>query len=112
MRMHQSKTQSLWQLLLLGALGGCLTGANALAQGEVPADPPPVGSPGVVPEKIEPQRPIGEPGQGETLSEELQRTRGVIKPTPGLDPGLVQPPPDGGAATTPVIPPPPTVQPQ
>ena len=87
-----------------------LVGANAvLAQATVPADPPPAGTPEVVPEKIEPNRPIGppppgSPAQAESLSDELSRTDGVIKPPPAVDPEMVEPPPDGGSARTPVIP--------
>lgn len=82
---------------------------------EVP--PPPVG-PDAPPEQIRPGPPIGAPGTGGTLSEELSRSGGVITPPQNVDPGMVQPPPDGGAATTPVIPPPgspggdPNVQPK
>jgi hypothetical protein len=80
---------------------------QALAQEPtVPADPPPAGSPEVVPEKFEPQRPIGPPPQTDTLSEELSRTGGVIHPPKGIDPELVEPPPDDGAAVGPVIKPP------
>ncbi len=84
-----------------------LAGAPGMAQEPtVPADPPPAGSQEVVPEKIEPDRPIGEPPPGETLSDELSRTGGVIRPPAGVDPELVEPPPDGGAAVGPVIKPP------
>lgn len=98
--------------LVVAAIFASLAAATVVhAQPAVPADPPPVGSPDVVPEKIEPDRPIGEPPpadapQGESLSDELSRTGGVIEPGPSLDPEMVEPPPDGGAATTPVIPPP------
>lgn len=85
-----------------------LAGAPGMAQEPaVPADPPPAGSQEVVPEKIEPDRPIGgPPPPGETLSDELSRTGGVIRPPEGVDPELVEPPPDGGAAVGPVIKPP------
>jgi hypothetical protein len=83
------------------------TSATLAQEPTVPADPPPAGSPQVVPEKIEPDRPIGgPPPPGETLSEELSRTGGVIRPPAGMDPELVEPPPDGGAAVGPVIKPP------
>lgn len=98
-------------LLVAAILASLAAVAPLHAQPAVPADPAPVGSPDVLPEKIEPDRPIGEPPptdapQSETLSDELSRTGGVIEPGPNLDPEMVEPPPDGGAATTPVIPPP------
>jgi len=79
----------------------------ALAQEPtVPADPPPAGSPEVVPEKIEPH-PRAAPGNGqESMTDKLAPTGGVIKPPEQVDPGMVEPPPDNGAAVTPVIPPP------
>ena len=48
------------------------------------------------------------PDTGAPLSEELERSEGVIVPAdPGVDRDMAQPPPDtGGAATMPVIPPP------
>ena len=51
------------------------------------------------------------PGRGAPLSEELERSEGVIAPAnPGVDPGMVKQPPDTGAtATMPVIPPPGTL---
>jgi hypothetical protein len=83
-----------------------LASGPALAQATVPADPPPAGSPEVVPEQIEPDRPIeAPPAEGESLTDELTRTRGIIEPPQGVDPEIVEPPPDGGAAVTPVIPP-------
>lgn len=108
------------RLAVVGTILGTGFGGDAWAQAVVPADPPPAGSRGVVPEKIEP--PPSAPAEpspatpdadsGGSLSEDLSRTRGVIKPPSGMDPEIVQPPPDNGAAVTPVIPPPTTVQPQ
>lgn len=70
----------------------------ALAQAPaVPAEPPPAGSPHVVPEKIEPQRPIGPPPPGDF----------VVQPPPSVDPEMAEPPPDQGKAVGPVIKPPP-----
>jgi hypothetical protein len=86
-----------------------LTGAapiSALAQAEVPADPPPAGSPDVVPEKLEEDRPIGAPDEEPTRTDELSRTGGVIRPPENVDPDMVEPPPDGGAGVIEVIPPP------
>jgi hypothetical protein len=42
----------------------------------------------------------------EPLSDRLDRSRGVIRPPDGIDPGLTQPPPPTGPRSTPVIPPP------
>ena len=75
-------------------------------------------TPEAPPERIEPDRPIGSPDAGGSLSDELSRSGGVITPPQGVDPGMVQPPPDAGTARTPVIPPPgspggdPSVQPK
>jgi hypothetical protein len=69
----------------------------------VAPNPAPPGTLEAPPERIEPERPVGE--GGETLGEKLTRTRGVIKPSPGIDPGLVEQPPDPTRFPTPVIPP-------
>jgi hypothetical protein len=46
------------------------------------------------------------PPTGQTLSERLQESRGVIKPPPGVDPDIAVPPKDPSAgANMPVIPP-------
>lgn len=77
----------------------------------VPADPPPAGSTDVVPEKIEPQRPIGPPAAPEVNTPDEPAPSGfVIRPPPGVDPEMVAPPPDDGAAVGPVIKPPPPPQ--
>jgi hypothetical protein len=50
-----------------------------------------------------------EPGSGgstEPLSDRLDRSRGVLRPPGGIDPGLTQTPPSAGPHSTPVIPPP------
>lgn len=82
------------RLALAGVAAGAMAVGEALAQAEVPANPPPAGTQGAPPEKME------------------QPADPVIKPPSGIDPGLVKPPPDHGEATTPVIPPPPDVQPK
>jgi hypothetical protein len=47
------------------------------------------------------------PSTGETRSERLDRSEGVIKPPPGVDPEIRVPPKDSSAgANMPVIPPP------
>src|SRR5204863_2025500 len=42
----------------------------------------------------------------EPLSDRLDRSRGVLRPPGGIDPGLTQPSPPTGPRSTPVIPPP------
>jgi hypothetical protein len=77
----------------------------------LPADPPPAGSPEVVPEKIEPQRPIGPPPAREAQPQGEPAPNGfVIQPPSGIDPEMAAPPPDDGAAAGPVIKPPPPPQ--
>ena len=44
-------------------------------------------------------------GSGGSLSEQLSRSGGVIRPPAGVDPGMAKPPPDIGSPM-PVIPPP------
>ena len=47
------------------------------------------------------------PNTGESLSERLDRSEGVIAPPPGVDPGMAVPPKEPGAGSNmPVIPPP------
>lgn len=53
------------------------------------------------------ERPGNESGKsGETLSEKLDRGKGVIKPAPDVDPNMAKPAPDLPPQSTPVIPPP------
>jgi hypothetical protein len=70
-----------------------------------------------IPEKILPQEkstPVPQapaPGSsgaapGGSLSNQLDRNEGVIKPQPGIDPEIHVPAPDPNPGTTPVIPPP------
>ncbi len=107
--MPDDAPRTLARLALAGVVMGCLASAEAMAQAEVPANPPPAGTPQAPAERVEPPA-----GGGQNLSEELQRSRGVLTPPAGVDPTLVKPPPDNGAAVTPVIPPPapPATQPQ
>lgn len=86
------------------ALAGCLAGsfaAGALAQTPVqpqPKDPNMPAPRNTVPEKIEPGTTTG------TLSERLERSDGVIKPSdPGT--GRVLTPPNQDASPMPVVPP-------
>ncbi|WP_363350157.1 hypothetical protein [Methylocystis echinoides] len=53
------------------------------------------------------ERPGDESGdRGGSLSEKLDKGKGVIKPAPGVDPHIVKPAPDLPPQSTPVIPPP------
>jgi hypothetical protein len=60
-----------------------------------------------IPEKIAPAEPTTTGSTtGETLSDKLERTDGVIRPPAGMDPGITAPAPVPNPGTTPVIPPP------
>ena len=85
------------------ALSGLLAG-GAVAQTQ-PRDPN-MPSPNSVPaEKMAPD--TGTTGTtGETLSEKLNRTEGVIKPPASATPDMTVPAPVPNPGTTPVIPPP------
>ncbi len=119
--MNTNHAHTLPCLALVGAMVGSWMAGDAWAQAVVPADPPPAGSHGVVPEKMQPPPPPpDEPApdapdgaSGNSLSDHLSRTGGVIKPPQGMDPKMVEPPPDKGAAVMPVIPPPtPDIEPR
>lgn len=47
----------------------------------------------------------GEMQQGRSLSDKLDKGNGVIKPAPGVDPGMVKPAPVPNPQSMPVIPP-------
>jgi hypothetical protein len=106
-----------WPLaaVLLVSVGLCLTEARAQAD-----KPLPPALPEVQEKTPAPSTPDAASDSGAPLSEELERSEGVIAPAnPGVDPGMVKQPPDTGAtATMPVIPPPgtpggnPNVRPQ
>ena len=87
--------------IMLAALGAPF----ALAQSQPPA--PPLTPPAATPQC---ERGLaGTPGETTgsiTLSEQLARSKGVICPPAGIDPGIAAPPVGGGV--TPVIPPPDT----
>ena len=92
---------------VLLALALALAAPAARAQEPtVPADPPPAGSPETIPEKIDPRPPI-DARTDESRTEPLDRSHGVIRPPPAIDPEMVAPPPDAGAAVGPVLEPPP-----
>jgi hypothetical protein len=83
--------------------------APAFAQ-NAPATQPPTlptqpGSPQTVPEKIDPPlRKSDDPATGTTLSDQLNSSKGVIRPPANVDPEMRVPAPDVGRM--PVIPPP------
>ncbi|MEK4032636.1 hypothetical protein WOC76_03100 [Methylocystis sp. IM3] len=53
------------------------------------------------------ERPGGENGKsGKSLSEKLDKGKGVIRPAPGVDPNIVRPAPELPPQSMPVIPPP------
>ncbi len=53
------------------------------------------------------ERPGGESGTtGKSLSEKLDKGKGVIKPAPGVDPNIVKPAPELPPKSMPVLPPP------
>lgn len=91
-----------WQTFGWVALA-CATCAAPIAAQEVAPNPAPPGTLEAPPERIEPGPPVGQ--GGESLGEALTRSRGVIKPPPGIDPGLVEEPPPPSRFETPVIPP-------
>jgi len=93
--------------LLLASAGSSPAEAWAQADNLLPPAPPEVQE--KTPQATTPaEPPAAAPDMGAPLSEELERSEGVIVPAdPGVDRDMVQPPPDtGGAATMPVIPPP------
>ena len=96
---------SLAAALLFASVGSGLTEAWAQTDNPLPPAPPEVQE--KTPRATTPDEPPT-PAPDTPLSEELERSKGVIVPVdPGVDRDMVQPPPDvGGAATMPVIPPP------
>ena len=66
---------------------------------EAPAQPP---SHQKVPEAGE----LGSGSSTEPLGDRLDRSRGVLRPPGGIDPGLIQSPPSAGPRSTPAIRPP------
>lgn len=91
--------------LVAGALLICSSAANAQNQQiRPPATPPAVpGSPQTIPEKT-PSSP-GTDGAGGNLTEKLDKSGGVIKPSDHVDPTMAKPAP-ATPQTMPVIKPP------
>lgn len=68
---------------------------------------PPPGSSTAIPEKVAPpQNGVVGPAPGESLSDHLDDTGGVLSPKGNPDPGITARPPDPNPGTTIVIPPP------
>jgi hypothetical protein len=89
-------------LSILFAVGGAFaSGTFAFAQPQAPPATAPLQTP-------ECQRGVsptpGETTGSVTLSDQLSRSKGIICPPAGVDPGIAVPPVGGGV--TPVIPPP------
>lgn len=101
------KIQSVIPALLLGAV--LVSPGVALAQSgsgaaspQAPNMPPPAAT---VPEKVDP--PLNQaPDTTGTLSDQLNRSDGVIKPPTGVDPEIHKSAPAGNTGRMPVIPPP------
>ena len=91
-----------WSVKTAG-LAIVLIAGPAAPQTRPPSDPSPV------PPRQEQREGdnVARPGSrdGETLSDKLGRTDGVIKPPDDATPSMRIPPPDPGPRTTPVIPP-------
>jgi hypothetical protein len=84
---------------------------SAVAQPQAPRDPLMPPQQNTIPEKIRPQEPgttgsAGSSASGETLSEKLERSDGVIRPPENISPDMTVRPPVPNPGTTPVIPPP------
>ncbi len=94
------KSPVLWMAWLAMAAG------HAIAQ-TAPGAP---GSNQAIPEKEAPPltqtQPDSDMTTGRSLSQKLDESGGVIKPAPGVDPGITKPAPDPNPNSTPVIKPP------
>ena len=90
---------------LAGALAVALCGGTAVLAQTGPGAP---GTDQVIPEKkgapIIP--PTSASGSDKTLSDKLDQTNGVIKPSTNVDPGMAKPAPVPNPNSTPVIKPP------
>ena len=90
-------------MAVLVVLGG-IVATDAMAQTQ-PRDPNMPDPKNVPAEKVAPDIG-GSTGSGDTLSDRLQRTEGVIKPPATSTPDMTVTPPVPNPGTTPVIPPP------
>jgi hypothetical protein len=92
------------KFLRRAAFGALLCGTLALNAPHCLAQPGPQKPPETAPQV--PNSTTVDKKPGETLSERLDRSGGVIRPPAGVDPGIAAPVPDPHPGTTPVIPPP------
>lgn len=100
-------------LRLLPIIGVVIAGVSGPAQAQSPF--PPQGQQNTIPEKERSQETPtpnsgsgqnGTTGSGDTLSDKLDQSRGVIQPPSNVDPEIRVPAPDPNPGTTRVIPPP------
>lgn len=94
-------------LVLSLAMAGSITAAMAqnpsVLNQQAPNMPPPQQMPA---EKVEPQEPSSTGSTGNTLSDKLEQSDGVIRPPETATPDMRAPAPVPNPGTTPVIPPP------
>jgi hypothetical protein len=84
-------------------LAALLAGSSFAAMAQTAPGAP--GTDQVIPEKDR-TRPTDQPGSSQTLSDKLDKSGGVIKPTTDVDPGINKAAPVPNPNSTPVIPPP------
>ena len=97
---------AIFRCAAVGSLMAVLLSAPVAAQTQIPpARNAPTLQPPDPDAKKEPSSSL--PSTGETLSERLDRSGGVIRPPGNMDTGITVPPKDSGAGSNmPVIPPP------
>ena len=101
--MWPSSRGCLLALGLVAAVAG-LSPTGARAQTPAPNEPTPDSSTPTDPRQD--PRSTGSTRSGESLSDRLGRSEGVIRPPPTLNPNMAVRPPVPDPGTTPVIPPP------
>ncbi len=111
--MLRHRPMALAAAVIAGGLVAGPSATGALAQGSSQSTQPPIlpapQNNSTIPEKIAPQEPSSTGstvGSGETLSEKLNRSDGVIRPPEGIAPDMSAPAPVPNPGTTPVIRPP------
>lgn len=87
-------------------VAGLVLSTTALAQTVQPRDPNMPDPKSTVPEKVDPPQTSVSGNPGQSLSDKLEKSEGVITPRTNLDPGIRVPAPVPNPGTTPVIPPP------
>ncbi|HEY8565882.1 MAG TPA: hypothetical protein VIL65_10305 [Beijerinckiaceae bacterium] len=97
------KPDLFWPTLAAASLAASVAFAQAPAQPRDPNMPDPKTVPA---EKIAPQEPATTGATGQTLSDKLSATEGVITPPGNASPDMRVAPPVPNPGTTPVIPPP------